>query len=161
MQNIFEIIKPQRLLGCLPKSSKRLVNKNYFTVEEKNKTCITDLLIQMASSTYYDLNFSLSLDTNLCLLKSVTAMARTQPNTYQEIPISSTMTVRLRSKRTFAYPSTWSREAEGKRAFWTLSSALPYPSNTRTRSLVHAEPKQMVLKRCFELFPSQDEMQNV
>lgn len=94
MQNILEIIKPQRLLGCLPKSSIRLVNKNYFTVEEKNKTCITDLPIEMVRSPY-DLNFPLSLDTNLCLLKSATAMARMQPNAYQENPISSTMTVRL------------------------------------------------------------------
>lgn len=95
MQNILEIIKPQKLLGCLSKSSsKRLVNKNLFMVEEQNRTCITDLLTEMVSSTYRDLNFSLSLGVSLCLLKSATAMARMQPDAYQETPISSTMTAR-------------------------------------------------------------------
>lgn len=89
-KNILEIIKPQKLLGCLSKSSKRLENKNCFMVEEKNKMCITDLLTEMVSS-FEDLSTSPSLQVNLCLLKT----ARTQLDTYQETLISSPMTVRL------------------------------------------------------------------
>lgn len=53
MQNILEIINPQKLPGCLSKSSlKRVVNKNCFMVEEKHKMCITDLLTETVIATY-------------------------------------------------------------------------------------------------------------
>jgi len=53
MQSILEIIKPQKLLGCLSKSSsKRLANKNCFAAVEETKMRTTDPLTKTVSSTY-------------------------------------------------------------------------------------------------------------
>lgn len=57
------------------------------------------------------------------------------------------MTARLWSKCTFSYPSRCSREAEGKLAYWTLSSVFAaLPTHTCTAALVHADPKHLVPK---------------
>lgn len=163
MQNILEIINLQKLLGCRSKSSlKRLVNKNCFVLEEKYKMCITDQLTEMVISTYQDLNFSLSLDASLCLLRSTSRLVQQEWQECSQMLIKNLLQPPqwqwdYEANAPFhTYPSSWSGEMEEKMSLQTLSSALLCPSNTHAQ-----QPMQLVPKGCLdtlwgrgsELFP--------